>query len=78
EFYANQLEEELKKGATKSLNQRRVESAIKEIKKKDISSLSRNAIEIGLSTYDQRNDRKRKREENHDPDPRPTKKRRLW
>ncbi|MCS5710098.1 hypothetical protein [Candidatus Berkiella aquae] len=78
EFYYNLLEDEFKKGATKSLNQRRVESAIKEIKRKDVFSLSRNVLEIGHSTYDQRHARKRTPEESHDPDPRPTKKRRLF
>jgi|GEM_PF-6421219 len=75
EFYFNALEEELKKGPDKQLNQRRVESMIKEVKKNDIVSIKRFALEEGKTAYDMRLERKINLAD--DATPSPTNKRRF-
>jgi hypothetical protein len=75
EFYFNAIEEELTKGPAKQLNQRRLESIIKEVKRSDVVSMRRFVLEEGKTNYDIR--RERKRELPHDTDPSPAKKRRM-
>lgn len=76
EFYFNVMEEELKKGPAKQLNQRRLESIIKEVKRNDITSIKRFVLDEGKTNYDLRMAVKRKPSD--DPNPTAAKKRRMW
>ncbi len=61
EFYFNALEEELQKGPVKQLNQRRLESIIKEVKRHDIVSMKRFVLLEGKTNYDMRLEHKREK-----------------
>ncbi len=77
EFYFNVMEEELKKGPAKQLNQRRLESIIKEVKRNDIISIKRFVLDEGKTSYDMRLGNKRKASDD-DNNPSAAKKRRMW